>query len=88
MSAGDFNSPYFLRLYKDGKVLLLNMSMRFADETNRRKIIDIVTAITENEGPYLLHCAEGKDRTGFVFALLEALCGASYEEIEKDYMIT
>ena len=88
MSAGDFNSPYFLRLYKDGKVLLLNMSMMFADETNRRKIIDIVTAITENEGPYLLHCAEGKDRTGFVFALLEALCGASYEEIEKDYMIT
>ena len=88
MSAGDFNSPYFLRLYNDGKVLLLNMSMMFADEANRRKIIDIVTAINENEGPYLLHCAEGKDRTGYIFALLEALCGASYEEIEKDYMIT
>ncbi|MBR4450255.1 MAG: tyrosine-protein phosphatase, partial [Clostridia bacterium] len=35
-----------------------------------------------------VHCTEGKDRTGFVCMLLEALVGASYEEIEKDYMIT
>ena len=38
--------------------------------------------------PYLIHCTEGKDRTGFVCAVLEALCGASYEEIVADYMIT
>ena len=31
---------------------------------------------------------EGKDRTGYVCALLEGLCGASYEEIVDDYLIT
>ena len=44
--------------------------------------------MTEHEGPYLVHCTEGKDRTGFVCLLLEALCGASYGEIVEDYMIT
>jgi len=41
-----------------------------------------------HKGPYLIHCTEGKDRTGFVCALLEALCGASYDEMRDDYMIT
>ncbi len=40
------------------------------------------------DGPYYVHCVEGKDRTGFVCMLLEALCGASYQEMKKDYMIT
>lgn len=31
---------------------------------------------------------EGKDRTGYVCALLEGLCGATYEEIVDDYLIT
>ena len=41
-----------------------------------------------HEGPYLIHCALGKDRTGFVCALLEMLAGASYQEILDDYMLT
>ena len=31
---------------------------------------------------------EGKDRTGYVCALLEGLCGAPYEEMVADYLIT
>lgn len=38
--------------------------------------------------PYVVHCMEGKDRTGYVCALLEGLCGATYEEIANDYLIT
>ena len=44
--------------------------------------------MSENEGPYLIHCTEGKDRTGFVLMLIEALAGANYEEIKDDYMLT
>ena len=40
------------------------------------------------DGPYYIHCMEGKDRTGFVCALLEALAGADYSEMCADYMIT
>jgi len=40
------------------------------------------------DGPYLVHCLEGKDRTGFVCIVLEALMSATYQEIVDDYMLT
>ncbi len=42
--------------------------------------------LSENEPPFLIHCREGRDRTGFVAMLLEALCGASRAEIKADYV--
>jgi protein-tyrosine phosphatase len=36
----------------------------------------------------VVHCIEGKDRTGYVCALLEGLCGVTYDEIVADYLIT
>lgn len=42
----------------------------------------------QKEGPYLVHCTEGKDRAGFTSALLECLMGASAEEVVADYMTT
>ena len=44
--------------------------------------------VIANEGPYLIHCTEGKDRAGFVSAILECLMGASYQEVVADYMTT
>lgn len=44
--------------------------------------------IIAHEGPYLVHCTEGKDRAGFVSALLECLMGASAQEVCGDYMTT
>ena len=41
-----------------------------------------------SDGPYLIHCTEGKDRTGFVCLLLGALAGGSYQELKDDYMVT
>ena len=41
-----------------------------------------------NEGPYLVHCTEGKDRAGFVSALLACLMGGSLDEVVADYMVT
>ncbi len=41
-----------------------------------------------HEGPYLVHCTEGKDRAGFVSALLECLMGATGQEVAADYMVT
>lgn len=40
------------------------------------------------EPPMLIHCQQGKDQTGLMAAMLEALCGASYEEIVDDYMLS
>jgi protein tyrosine/serine phosphatase len=40
------------------------------------------------DGPYLIHCYAGIDRTGFISALLEALMGANLDEIAADYLLS
>lgn len=88
MAKEDFNSPYFQSLYESGRVILLSMSMNFHADDFREKIRDGLVAMSQQEGPYLVHCTEGKDRTGFMCMLLEALAGASYREMVDDYMVT
>ena len=88
MAKDDFNSPYFKSLYEAGSVIPLAMAMNFVADDFRVKIADGFTRMAEKEGPYLVHCTEGKDRTGFILMLLEALMGASYQEIVDDYMLT
>ena len=88
MAAEDFSSPYFASLYEEGKVCPLALSMNYLSDDFAVKIADGFIAMAENEGPYLIHCTEGKDRTGFVCMLLEGLAGASYQQIVDDYMLT
>ncbi len=42
----------------------------------------------EHEGPYLIHCMEGKLRTGVTCALLECLMGAGLETVQDDFAVT
>lgn len=88
IAADDFHSPYWLSLYENGHVILLSMSMNFQADDFKTKICDGLRAMTAQDGPYLVHCTEGKDRTGFMCTLIEALAGAGYREIVDDYMIT
>ncbi len=71
-----------------GKLLAEGMNINLGSADFRRKLADGLSVMAAAEGPYLIHCTEGKDRTGFVCMLLEALCGADYQEIVDDYMIT
>jgi hypothetical protein len=84
----DFDSDYFLPLYESDNVIPLDMNADYHSEEFARKVAEGFVAISEQVGPYLIHCVEGKDRTGFVCALAEALAGASYEEIVDDYMLS
>ncbi len=88
IAADDFRSPYWLSLYEGGHVILLSMSMNFQADDFKTKICDGLRAMTAQDGPYLVHCTEGKDRTGFMCMLIGALAGAGYREIVDDYMIT
>lgn len=88
LASDDFNSPYFLSLYESGRVILLSMSMNFQADDFKAKIREGLVAMSQQEGPYLVHCTEGKDRTGFMCMLIEALAGASYRELVDDYMVT
>ena len=53
------------------------------------KIIkDIFEYIADNDGPFYIHCLEGKDRCGNVSTIIEAYAGASYQELIDDYMLS
>ncbi len=83
------DSPYYENLLKNGNVTLLNMGVSFTDDDFVKKLHEgLVFMIAHKEGPYLVHCNEGKDRAGYVNALLEALCGATIEEMTEDYMLS
>ena len=84
----DFDSPYFYSLYEKGAVIPVNLTVDFTSDDFKTKLGEALRTMTTMEGPYLLHCLEGKDRTGFVLALLEALTGASYDEMASDYMLS
>ena len=86
MANEDFASPYYVKLYNDDKVITLNMALAYESDEFRESVIKGLTFMAENDGPYLFHCTEGKDRTGFFAALIESLMGASKDEIVEDYM--
>lgn len=81
-----FASPYYKSLYEKGQVIALNMGVSFKTREFQAALVEGLTFLSNNEGPYLVHCNEGKDRAGFTSALLSALMGLSYEEIAADYM--
>jgi protein tyrosine/serine phosphatase len=45
-------------------------------------------ALAEAEGPVLIHCAAGKDRTGVLAALTHHIAGVSDADIVADYLLT
>lgn len=89
VAAEGFASPYYRSLFEAGAVVTCGaLGVDFTAETFRRQLADDLRAMSLREGPYLIHCLEGKDRTGFALMLLEALTGASYEEMLADYMLS
>ena len=84
-----YDMPSFSRsLWEGGHVILcpLKVDPTAADFNNR--LIEALKVLPSHPGPYVVHCMEGKDRTGYVCALLEGLCGATYKEIMADYLKT
>ena len=84
----DLTPEYWKTLYNKNKVFDCKMSPNFYSSEIYSSVKKLCDGIIDNNGKYLFHCFEGKDRTGFVAILLEALCGASFDEIETDYFIT
>ena len=88
VEAEDFDSAYYDSLYKDGKVLLLSLNANYRADEFAGVVSEALYEMTKQSEPALVHCVEGKDRTGFVCALMLALSDASAQEIIDDYMIT
>ena len=91
INLADASNTYALPIdayYNSCQVTYLNLGMEFLAETFTESLAVGMRAIINGEGPYLIHCNEGKDRAGFVSALLEGLMGATVDEVADDYMET
>ena len=74
--------------YSGQNVIYLNLGVDFAAEDFQAGLANGLRHFAQNEGVYYVHCTEGKDRAGFVSALLECLMGATYDEVVADYLKT
>ena len=68
--------------------LAKNINLDVKSEENRKVTAEFMRCFANNKGPYLVHCLQGKDRTGIICAILECLMGATYDEVIDDYMLT
>lgn len=69
---------------------MINMYQSLLEsEYSRGQIEKFFGLLLENEeGATLWHCTAGKDRTGFLTALLLELFGVDRKEIEKDFLLS
>ncbi len=74
--------------YADQNVIYLSLGVDFQADEFKAGLAEGLRFFANNKGTYAVHCTEGKDRAGFVIALLECLMGASYDEVIADYMVT
>lgn len=84
---GDIYS-YDWDLFLNDKMYFVEMDFDFTCDEYREWIAEGLIDLIKHDGPYYIHCNEGKDRTGFVCVILEGLAGATYEEMRDDYMET
>ena len=77
---------YYRALYNKGKVYTAHMGTgSHGGSSFRKKATSAVRFMAKNQGPYLIHCEIGRDRTGFVMLLLESLMGAPYDYMVNDF---
>lgn len=72
--------------YSTRKIVSLNMAWEYLSDAFSEDMHNGLEFLVEESGPYFIHGGEGIERTGFVFMVLEALMGASWDEIVEDYM--
>lgn len=82
----DFRFEYAASLYDEGNVYVAGLSAAYRADDFSKKTVAMLNEMTNHQGPFYIHCTEGKDRTGFVCLLLESMGGCTYDEIKADYM--
>jgi protein tyrosine/serine phosphatase len=75
-------------LFKKRHIIALDMNFDYLSGQFSVKLQKGLKFMLERNGPYLVHCNAGIDRTGFTVMLLEMLMGADKDEIANDYLMS
>ena len=86
IESGQTDTSYYKKLFDEGKVANIRLDMNYKSDSFAGKVVEVLKTISKNEGPYYIHCTEGKDRSGFVCMIIDCLAAANYDEICDDYM--
>lgn len=82
------NSKYYRACGDAGDVLATNIGLAITWSHFKTELRSVLSFIIDHEPPYLIHCRIGQDRTGIAIAVLEALSGATLDEVVSDYAAT
>ena len=74
--------------YSGQKIIGLNLNMKYSSSKFRQSLAKGIHFMAVNDPPYLIHCSLGKDRAGFVCALIECLMGADIQEVTEDFLVS
>ena len=86
--------PWYNILLKNGNVIGLDIQFefnfmdKFEYEVFNYRLREGFDFLITHNGPYLFHCNAGRDRTGFVAAIIELLFGASIDEVIYNYLLS
>jgi protein-tyrosine phosphatase len=58
------------------------------DPAQRAKTAQVLEGIASAAGPVIIHCTEGKDRTGWISALLQLVAGVDEDQVVREYMLS
>jgi hypothetical protein len=86
--------PWYRELKMKNKIIGLDIHFLFEFDNKEEndifkdKLKQGFLFMIKHNGPYLIHCNAGNDRTGFFIAIIEGLMGAGIEEILHDYLLS
>ena len=79
-------SDWYSERLKNDQVIALGMDFDITGAAFRQKLKTGLQFILRTEGPWLIHCYAGVDRTGFVCMILESFMGAPLDNVISDYL--
>ena len=74
--------------YSTQSIIALGLGMKYQSSNFRESLARGIKLMARSETPFLIHCSLGKDRAGYVCALVECLMGASLQEVTADYLVS
>jgi protein-tyrosine phosphatase len=85
---GTANAPSLrTRTVAAAEAYMRDMNVRFVtDPGQRSRIGKAITLIARSDSPVLFHCTEGKDRSGWVAAVLQLAAGAGHDQVIAEYL--
>ncbi|MFM6933138.1 MAG: tyrosine-protein phosphatase [Novosphingobium sp.] len=85
-------APHVSSARRDPETTRANMVRSYAGMPYRPLLVamvrNIIARLAAGDGPSLVNCMAGKDRTGFAVAMVHHALGVHYDDIVSDYLLT